>query len=172
MNTKLFKDSAVSPVIGVMLMLIVCIIIAAIVSGFAGSITGETKKAPQLSISAEARNFSYIMIKHDGGDSINWEDITVKTFIPSGMFKQMTYPVNVTEGTYLTTNKKIYASYTWAPSFSNGDAARFNWTDCFPADYYGVAGGACPSVGEPVDVQIFDKQSNKMITSKEVRIIP
>ncbi len=46
------KESAVSPVIGVLLMLVVTIIIAAVVSGFAGGLTGGQEKAPQASISA------------------------------------------------------------------------------------------------------------------------
>lgn len=47
------KDEAVSPVVGVMLMLVVTIIIAAVVSGFAGGLAGETQKAPQISLKAE-----------------------------------------------------------------------------------------------------------------------
>lgn len=35
------KEDAVSPVVGVMLMLVVTIIIAAVVSGFAGGLAGE-----------------------------------------------------------------------------------------------------------------------------------
>ncbi|MGC9436230.1 MAG: type IV pilin N-terminal domain-containing protein, partial [Methanomicrobiales archaeon] len=39
-------DDAVSPVIGVMLMLVVTIIIAAVVSAFAGGMADTGKKAP------------------------------------------------------------------------------------------------------------------------------
>jgi FlaG/FlaF family flagellin (archaellin) len=46
------KDEAVSPVVGVMLMLVVTIIIAAVVSGFAGGLAGENQKAPQASVVA------------------------------------------------------------------------------------------------------------------------
>lgn len=45
------KDSAVSPVVGVMLMLVVTIIIAAVVSAFAGGLSSGTVKAPQASLS-------------------------------------------------------------------------------------------------------------------------
>ncbi|OPY37806.1 MAG: hypothetical protein A4E35_01088 [Methanoregula sp. PtaU1.Bin051] len=49
MKTKqILKEDAVSPVVGIMLMLVVTIIIAAVVSGFAGSITGSEKKAPTM----------------------------------------------------------------------------------------------------------------------------
>jgi len=40
------RESAVSPVVGVLLMLVVTIIIAAVVSSFAGGLTGGTTKAP------------------------------------------------------------------------------------------------------------------------------
>lgn len=42
------RDDAVSPVVGVMLMLVVTIIIAAVVSGFAGNLATSAGKAPTL----------------------------------------------------------------------------------------------------------------------------
>ncbi len=48
---KTLEDSAVSPVIGVMLMLVVTIIIAAVVSAFAGGLASDTSKAPQATLS-------------------------------------------------------------------------------------------------------------------------
>lgn len=47
------NDEAVSPVVGVMLMLVVTIIIAAVVSGFAGGLAGGAKAAPQASIAVK-----------------------------------------------------------------------------------------------------------------------
>ena len=41
-------EEAVSPVVGVMLMLVITIIIAAVVSGFAGQFTGNAQSAPVL----------------------------------------------------------------------------------------------------------------------------
>ena len=40
------KDDAVSPVVGVMLMLVVTIIIAAVVAAFASGVTADVEKAP------------------------------------------------------------------------------------------------------------------------------
>ncbi len=53
---KLSNNNAVSPVIGVMLMLIVTIIIAAVVSGFGGSLIGTTQKAPTLTMDVNIIN--------------------------------------------------------------------------------------------------------------------
>jgi hypothetical protein len=47
---KHYHDSAVSPVVGVMLMLVVTIIIAAVVSAFAGGLSGSQSKTPQANI--------------------------------------------------------------------------------------------------------------------------
>lgn len=51
------KNSAVSPVVGVMLMLVVTIIIAAVVSGFSGGlIGGNAQKAPTLTMDVKIAN--------------------------------------------------------------------------------------------------------------------
>ena len=105
MKHILQKDDAVSPVIGVMLMLVVTIIIAAVVSSFAGGLAGDTQKAPQASLVAKevvvneaydvvktngngGANFDpnpvpgkaadiYVIFEHKGGDGINLHDIEV-----------------------------------------------------------------------------------------------
>lgn len=48
-RSNFMDEEAVSPVVGVMLMLVVTIIIAAIVAGFSGGVVGSEKSAPQSS---------------------------------------------------------------------------------------------------------------------------
>jgi len=56
-NERGNNEDAISPVIGVMLMLVVTIIIAAIVSGFAGGlIDGSSQKAPTLTMDVKIAN--------------------------------------------------------------------------------------------------------------------
>jgi archaeal type IV pilus assembly protein PilA len=50
------RDSAVSPVVGVMLMLVVTIIIAAVVSAFAGGMGKTTDKAPTVAMECRIAN--------------------------------------------------------------------------------------------------------------------
>ena len=50
---------AVSPVVGVMLMLVVTIIIAAVVSGFSGGLIGDADKAPALTMDITIKNTGY-----------------------------------------------------------------------------------------------------------------
>jgi len=99
------KESGVSPVIGILLMLVVTIIIAAIVSGFAGGLAGNQQKTPQASIIANSFTIAgardtdtsgiygqgvpvpnndgtaadiYITFEHKGGDSFNLANTELK----------------------------------------------------------------------------------------------
>ncbi|SCL74258.1 hypothetical protein L21_0126 [Methanoculleus chikugoensis] len=71
MTSREKNDDAVSPVVGVMLMLVVTIIIAAIVSGFAGGLASGTSKPVQATIKADYSQNNGMTITHTGGDTIN-----------------------------------------------------------------------------------------------------
>ena len=71
------SNEAVSPVVGVMLMLVVTIIIAAVVSAFAGGLTETTEKAPQVSLKATYSQTDGLTISHQGGDAIGTLDTIV-----------------------------------------------------------------------------------------------
>jgi archaeal type IV pilus assembly protein PilA len=64
------NESAVSPVVGIMLMLVVTIIIAAIVSAFAGGAVSGTTKAPQATIQGTYSQSTGMTLSHTGGDVI------------------------------------------------------------------------------------------------------
>lgn len=64
-------ENAVSPVIGILLMLVVTIIIAAVVSGFAGSLAGDQDKGPQAALSAKYSQTNGLTFTHMGGDSLS-----------------------------------------------------------------------------------------------------
>lgn len=51
-----YYEEGVSPVVGVMLMLVVTIIIAAVVSGFAGGLTGGAQSAPSVVMDISIKN--------------------------------------------------------------------------------------------------------------------
>ncbi|WP_298670137.1 type IV pilin N-terminal domain-containing protein [uncultured Methanofollis sp.] len=90
------EDDAVSPVVGVMLMLVVTIIIAAMVSAFSGSVAEDQTLAPQVSLSASCicsitdkdrtnelpdhsdKLNNGIEFRLSGGDSFSLRDITVQ----------------------------------------------------------------------------------------------
>jgi len=63
-------ENAVSPVVGVMLMLVVVIIIAAVVSAFAGGSVSGVKKVPQSTITGKFSIANGLQISHAGGDGL------------------------------------------------------------------------------------------------------
>jgi archaeal type IV pilus assembly protein PilA len=102
------KDDAVSPVVGVMLMLVVTIIIAAVVSAFAGGIGGSQVKTPQASflittgwvvsdsgaVSTSQYDFA---IHHTGGDPVPTKDTQLITYLtlPNGsVVKHVQSPIS------------------------------------------------------------------------------
>jgi len=68
-------ESAVSPVVGVMLMLVVTIIIAAIVSAFSGGLMSSQNKVPQATIQGQFSIANGMTITHAGGDPIATNDL-------------------------------------------------------------------------------------------------
>ncbi|MDD1702035.1 MAG: type IV pilin N-terminal domain-containing protein [Methanoregula sp.] len=64
------NHEAVSPVIGVMLMLVVTIIIAAVVSAYAGSTVASSQKSPQATIKGVFSQSGGMQIINTGGDTL------------------------------------------------------------------------------------------------------
>ncbi|MFA5330872.1 MAG: type IV pilin N-terminal domain-containing protein [Methanoregula sp.] len=71
------NNSAVSPVVGVMLMLVVTIIIAAVVSAFSGGIAAGTDQAPNVQITAHYSQSQGMWIENEGPDDISTMDTNV-----------------------------------------------------------------------------------------------
>jgi len=69
------NDNAVSPVVGVMLMLVVTILIAAVVSAFAGGMGSANEKSPQATIRGTYSIADGITLEHIGGDPISIKDV-------------------------------------------------------------------------------------------------
>ena len=180
------RNSAVSPVIGVMLMIVVCIIIAAVVSGFVGGLAGETGKGPQIALGAKVAYGTddpndptgSIVLIHEGGDSLAWENTEFRTFIPRGKFKGTSYAVNYAKtGTVYKPNgepNQIYddnsGSFT-AQLFRAGDDAFFAWNQSFAPTPDDPLTLMVPVQGEQVVLQLFDKVSGKMIVEKTVTVV-
>lgn len=77
-NEKIKKETAVSPVVGVMLMLVVTIVVAAVVASFSGGVSVETQKSPTFIISGTYSQSSGLVLTHMGGDDIINADIYVR----------------------------------------------------------------------------------------------
>ena len=79
------RDDAVSPVIGVMLMLSITIILAAVLMAFAGGMADTKPAAPSVDLSAAfVKNGSdeiVLCVSHNGGDALNPDDIKVTAYV-------------------------------------------------------------------------------------------
>ena len=144
------SESAVSPVIGILLMIVVTVIIAAVVSGFAGSLVQSQQKVPQAQISGTFSVHDGFTIKHNGGDAIPTKDMVI-TVRNSRLFgpdvEQRT--IQVVNGTIISnsadTKSWMYTNGTLGVvSLSAGETAQVNSTNCFcdilqpivmPSDY-------------------------------------
>lgn len=109
------RDDAVSPVIGIMLMLVVTIIIAAVITGFATDLSKDTDKAPTVLFDVQYEN-GKIMLKHKGGDPIRLQDMQMVVEQSGGTWSnEIIHTISGTDGKF-----KIRGDDT-AKSASTGD---------------------------------------------------
>ena len=78
------KEDAVSPVIGVMLMLVVTIVIAAVVAAFASGLGGDMESAPSAVLSVDVLNTKVVSVQHLSGENLLIPDMQVKVQNPEG----------------------------------------------------------------------------------------
>ncbi|HNX16964.1 MAG TPA: type IV pilin N-terminal domain-containing protein [Methanoregula sp.] len=129
------SNDAVSPVVGVMLMLVVTIIIAAVVSAFAGGLGNSQKTTPQLTIAGTYSQTNGMTITHTGGDSVALSSVNFMT-TPSEMMGtdagKFAWIINNTiildpaNSNYAVYN--ITGSYFNTTSFNAGDTLVINST--------------------------------------------
>ena len=134
MRSHTNRNSAVSPVIGILLMLVITVIIAAVISGFAGSFVQGQHKVPQAQIAGKLSLQDGFFIQHNGGDPIPTNDVVI-TIRSSRLFgpgaEQMS--VQVVDHLNITTNNKSWLNPNGTigvTSFNGGDIAVIKPADC------------------------------------------
>ncbi len=171
------NKEAVSPVVGVMLMLVVTLIIAGVVSAFGGGLVSTTAPTPQASLSNSLTFGDSLKIYHNGGDSILGSDLDVKTKIISGSYVDMVSNVNLTEaklprgkeGTLRWWDDVNYA-YVYE-TFQTGDVLSVTWDKVFKTTpFNGEFVGFEPAKGDLVQITIIDKNTGKQIASQTVTV--
>nr|WP_095532149.1 type IV pilin N-terminal domain-containing protein [Halodesulfurarchaeum formicicum] len=70
-------DRGVSPVIGVILMVAITVILAAVIGSFVLGIGGDIQETPQASLSMSDNGSGGITVAHQGGDTLTNSDIKV-----------------------------------------------------------------------------------------------
>lgn len=149
------NDEAVSPVIGVILMVAITVILAAVIAAFVFGM-GAPAKAPQvqLKITATSGPTGILKISHDGGDSLILKDekLTVK----------------------FATNDTLLTGLNQIPLFDSG-TTKFTIVETLAAgsiiqnDW--IAFTAAPPAGSIIQVTILDIPSGQVITNTKVTVI-
>ena len=163
-------ESAVSPVIGIMLMLIVTVILGAIISGYVGGMSETKSQPPQLVMQTEAcrsPNLNVTMMVLSAGDGIPTKDIKVitswgtnhgnSTFGTSGI-----YPTGLGPGIKGSEGSNHFGNYT----LLGGTRMYINSTDSragFLGEDYEDLG-----TGDPFRIRFIHLPSQSTIYDQQV----
>jgi flagellin-like protein len=122
LRNLLADDDAVSPVIGVILMVAITVILAAVIGTFVLGLGGSVQEtAPQAQFTFDYDGTSKLNITHDGGDSIDPARVSVPNTNESGNTWDGFTASTVTSG-------QIQAGDSAAVSVSAGQNVRVVWT--------------------------------------------
>ncbi|WP_157199070.1 type IV pilin N-terminal domain-containing protein [Methanolacinia paynteri] len=154
-----FSSEAVSPVIGVMLMLVVTIIIAAAVSAYAGGMVSDQKETPTAQLDVELKSegtYPKLVFTHLGGDSLDTSELKIITYFHditrtidgttlTGIYKHTTDgslnpmdPENYFDAAdYETGNGSLISNNGYPCTISNGEPVKY-WgnSTMMPGDIY------------------------------------
>jgi FlaG/FlaF family flagellin (archaellin) len=180
-------ESAVSPVVGVMLMLVVTIIIAAIVSAFSGGLVSGVNKPPQATISGKFSLSQGFTITQSGGDTLALQN--TKFVIRDGP----TFGNNIGQQTADVLNKSLMQNTRTGNYVLSADGTTYYETAFIPGDnlFISSANITCSSlqpvvnnypnstyclnnsnnIGKSFYLEVSDTNGN-MISKTEVPITP
>ena len=105
-------DDAVSPVIGVILMVAITVILAAVIGAFVLNLGGGQNAAPQVSFeftndsSNENNAGSTFTISHDGGDTVS-EDLSITYTNTNSTDRDETWTADISTGDSQTTDNLV-----------------------------------------------------------------
>ncbi|WP_094228416.1 type IV pilin [Methanolobus psychrotolerans] len=173
-NRKLLlSDTAVSPVIGVMLMIVVTVILAAAVSSFAnGMKTKDDPTQASFDVSCSASD-GMIIIKHMGGDVIYKEDI--KILVSHGLPKMTGY-LPKENLTFYPADQEIRSAAMDKISLQSGQVATYKfgeWQNSpTPSQKGYLLGDQVVMVGETFEFALVDVNTENTIFVTNVVMEP
>ncbi|MDF1534198.1 MAG: type IV pilin N-terminal domain-containing protein [Methanosarcinaceae archaeon] len=156
-NQFVREEDAVSPVIGVILMVAITVILAAVIAAFVFGM-GPPEQAPQAAIRGSATTvstFDVVKLEHQGGDAVILT--STNTLITVGG-TSVTYTTGADTRFEAGEVQYIYAT--------NAAATTFNLTNS--TNLTGVLGNIADS-GKTLNVKIIDVASQQMIADLDVR---
>lgn len=129
------NENAVSPVVGVMLMLVVTIIIAAVVSAFAGGMSGSQKSVPQMILKGYYSQSDGMRLEHNGGDVLSTQDLNVIVRHTTNMGSSHETWMSVVNKSIITNSAgKVWVNPTYAgvevPRWAPGESMFISAANC------------------------------------------
>jgi flagellin-like protein len=126
----LTDEDAVSPVIGVILMVAITVILAAVIGTFVLGLGGNVSSAPQAQISFDYQSSSpQITVTHDGGDSLDESNFDVQVNGNSDSVSSWASGDSVTAGDSFTVDdgsgSANVALSSWSPA--EGHEVQIIW---------------------------------------------
>ena len=115
MNLTERKEDAVSPVIGVMLMLVVTIVIAAVVAAFAGGLATETEATPITVLDVDVHT-NKVILRSLSGDNLQKDETAVKVQSLDGKTEYASFSQIGTSGYFKPGEKITLEPMTSAPT--------------------------------------------------------
>jgi flagellin-like protein len=162
------EEKGVSPVIGVMLMIVVTVILAAAVSAYTSNMGNSQQVAPHVSLTAEASiHDGYILLSHLGGETIDrrYIDVVIESGYPSS-----TGYVDIANVNFTGSSDFLNAGYEAKIRFQNTtDNSSLDYDQIFfegPEISQGV------ELGEPFELIIIDTNSGNAIYDKKITLQP
>ncbi len=179
------NDDAVSPVIGVMLMLVVTIIVAAVVSAFAGGLSDSSKDVPAAAFEFKVYS-SYLFASTQGsagpyveaimksGEAIDTGDLKIVSYHEDGDGNINSHEFTESakfQGAHGST--ETFRSFNgWGTNTYFGDTGSYWHTgDKFTGGTAYVLGVSDPEPGDLIEINVVHEPTNTVIWSAEVVVI-
>ena len=165
-NRKLMADNrGVTPVIGVMLMIVVTVILAGAVSSYAGTM-GSQDAAPQATFSAEASRIDgHITLNHLGGDILSKGNTKIEIACDTPLVTGYVNMSNVTfspKSNYLRPGDMATIEFVADYGYDGNPRAKFEGDDIKQS----------VTVGTPFRLTIIDIASGQTVYSTQLPMNP
>lgn len=162
------NNRGISAVIAAALIVAMVVILAVALGSTVLSNVPQVTKPYQLTLAGEAsRSRNIIVITHLGGDPVNLDSITIRTYIPSGIYAGVVYTVPKDAYSRFETWTRRYNTPTGSATFQAGDTLTILFDKAFSTGAFGLM---APSVGEQFIVEFY--YNNQPIASVTIVVGP
>jgi len=163
------EERAVSPVIGVILMVAITVILAAVIGAFVlqlGDSVSQT--APQASIGVDDTDVSSnsIVLRHSGGDTIEWDETNL--IVEKEDNASVAWDGSAS-GAFETADEVNVSTQNASDTRDNNATIKTGPGSVDPADGPGSSSFTF-TADERITITMIDRQSGEIIFEREIRV--